>query len=140
MLNKGSVDKWNSQRAGMPTSLSSSSPYNCLSMSQQVSPEVAAAPLSGPAFYKRLGRKEVGFILRVSSESQLVEMFWGGFQTAKSRNLLSKCLKMTSVNSLIAGHCGLQLALLDTCVKPQQRMWIRKCHNPNFERTYSYFQ
>lgn len=84
MLNKGSADKWNSQRAVMPTSLSSSSPYNCLSMSQQVSPEVAAAPLSGPAFYKRLGGKEVGFILRVSSESHLVEMFFfwrgGGFR------------------------------------------------------------
>lgn len=64
MLNKGSADKWNSQRAVMPTSLSSSSPCNCLSVSQQVSPEVAAAPLSGPEFYRRLGGKEV-----LSSES-----------------------------------------------------------------------
>lgn len=69
MLNKGSADKWNSLRAVMPTSLSSSSPYNCLSMSQQVSPEVAAAPLSSPALYRRLGRKEVSFIFRATSES-----------------------------------------------------------------------
>lgn len=84
MLNKGSADKWNSQRAVMPTSLSSSSPYNCLSVSQQVSPELAAAPLSGPAFYKRLGRKESRFyphsLFRIPVRWNVLG---GGFQTAK---------------------------------------------------------
>lgn len=103
MLNKGSADKWNSQRAVMPTSLSSSSPYNCLSMSLQVSPEVAAAPLSSPAFYKRLGKKEVSFIFSVSSESQLVEMF-GSFVIDCKAQSYCKVLNMILVNSGFAGR------------------------------------
>lgn len=113
MLNKGSADKWNSQRAVMLTSLSSSSPCNCLSVSLQVSPEVAAAPAPSPAFYERLGRKQVSFILSVSSESQKCFVFWGIDCQEWSTTSLSKCLNMILSNSVIAIQPWIKISILD---------------------------
>lgn len=138
MLNKGSADKWNSQRAVMLTSLSSSSPYNCLSMSQQDSPEVAAAPLAtSPVLHKRLGRKKVSFIFRASTESQLVEMFF----FSRFVFLVSDCyiysIKQVSLNSSLKCWAltlhGLRPLFWHLCWTTTVDVKLKKiCHKHNF--------
>lgn len=72
MLNKGSEDKWNSQRAVILTSLSSSSPiivFPCLSRSATIWLKYRCTPVAVPCpmYFKRW--KGVDFSFRLSSIS-----------------------------------------------------------------------
>lgn len=118
------------QRAVMPTSLSSSSHYNCLSMSQQVSPEVAAVPLSQVMSFTK-GWEEEGSQFYFQSLFR-IPVCWNWLSMCKAQ---THCLSVWHDFALMFISLGLWAiswasiglwALLETCVELQQWMWIFK--------------